>query len=185
MGKPGEIYVKSSNMMHGYYNNPEATRNTIDEDGWLHTGDMGSYDKNGEICICGRLKEIMKFRDYHIAPAEIENILLSHPGVAQVAVVPVPHKIDNERPMAFVVKVPGSQVIYLLCLEIGEKLCHFNFFILIQVTAEELITLSATLDKHKMLSGGVKFINQMPLNHSCKLKRGELVELAKSYAVRL
>lgn len=78
--------------------------------GWLHTGDLGHYNEDGELFITDRLKEIMKYRGHHVSSSEIEQILLDHPAVMDVAVVPIPHDIDNERPMALVKKVPDAQV---------------------------------------------------------------------------
>ena len=79
----------------------------------MHTGDKGYYDENGEIVIVGRYKELMKFRGHHVTPFEIEELLMKHEAVLEVAVVPVSHDIDNERPLAFVKKVPESKVILL------------------------------------------------------------------------
>lgn len=76
----------------------------------MHSGDIGYYDENGEIFIIDRIKEIMKFRGHHVSPNEIEEVLVAHPGVLEVAVVPVPHLLDVERPMAFVKKNPGHNV---------------------------------------------------------------------------
>ena len=81
--------------------------------GWLHSGDIGYYNECGEIFIVDRIKEVMKFRGHHVSPNEIEELLLNHPGVLEVAVVPVPHLLDIERPMAFVKKIPGHNVIKL------------------------------------------------------------------------
>lgn len=71
---------------------------------------MGYYNEKGEIFLTDRLKEVMKYCGHHVAPSEIENLLLTHPAVLEVAVVPVPHDLDCERPMAFVRKVPGAEV---------------------------------------------------------------------------
>lgn len=72
----------------GYYNDPEATRRTIDEDGWLHTGDQGRIDDDDEVFIVDRLKELIKYKGFHIAPAEIEALLVAHPSISEAAVVP-------------------------------------------------------------------------------------------------
>ena len=76
----------------------------------MHTGDLGSYNENGEVVISGRIKLIMKYRYHQVSPFEIENIILQHPDVLEAVVVPIPHEIDTERPMAFVRKNPGSKV---------------------------------------------------------------------------
>lgn len=72
----------------GYLNDPEATRNTIDEGGWLHTGDIGYVDDNEEIFIVDRLKEIIKYKGFQVPPAELEALLIAHPSIAEAAVVP-------------------------------------------------------------------------------------------------
>ena len=72
----------------GYINDPEATRNTIDKDGWLHTGDIGYVDNDDEVFIVDRLKEIIKYKGFQVAPAELEALLITHPNIADAAVVP-------------------------------------------------------------------------------------------------
>ncbi len=98
----GEIWVRGPKMFSGYLNNIEATKETIDSDGWLHTGDIGHYDQNERIFITDRLKEMMKYRENLISPVEIEQFLLTHESVAEVAVVGVKHEIENEWPRAYV-----------------------------------------------------------------------------------
>ena len=72
----------------GYLNNPEATEETIDKDGWLHTGDIGYVDDDDEIFIVDRLKELIKYKCFQVAPAELEAMLIAHSGIADAAVVP-------------------------------------------------------------------------------------------------
>ena len=72
----------------GYVNDPEATARTIDKEGWLHTGDIGLIDDEEELFIVDRLKELIKYKGFQVAPAELEAILLTHPNVSDVAVVP-------------------------------------------------------------------------------------------------
>lgn len=72
----------------GYYNDPEATKNTIDKDGWLHTGDLGYVDDEDELFVVDRLKELIKYKGFHIAPAELEALLIAHPSISEAAVVP-------------------------------------------------------------------------------------------------
>ncbi|CAB0029420.1 unnamed protein product, partial [Trichogramma brassicae] len=98
--KSGEICFKGTSFMSGYYKNPEATKNAFDEDGWFLSGDIGYYDENGEIYIVERIKEMIKCRNYAISPSDIEQLLHTHPGVMEAAVVPMPHEIDIERPIA-------------------------------------------------------------------------------------
>ena len=79
--------VKNGAMLLGYLNDPEATARTIDNDGWLHTGDIGYVDDDDEIFIVDRLKELIKFKGYQVAPAELEALLISHPYIEDAAVV--------------------------------------------------------------------------------------------------
>ena len=89
--------------MKGYLNNPEATARTIDEDGWLHTGDIGYADEDGHFFIVDRVKELIKYKGFQVAPAELEGILLTHPAVADAAVIPLANDEAGEVPKAFVV----------------------------------------------------------------------------------
>lgn len=76
----------------------------------MHSGDIGYVDEDGEFFIVDRIKEILKYRGMQIAPTEIENVLMSHPAVLEVAVIGVPHLLDDEHPLAFVTKKPGTKV---------------------------------------------------------------------------
>ena len=87
----------------GYRDDPEATAATIDADGWLHTGDLGHVDEDGHVFLVDRLKELIKVRGFQVAPAELEAVLVTHPAVADAAVIGVPDERDGERPKAFVV----------------------------------------------------------------------------------
>ena len=99
----GEICFRGPQVMRGYLGNPEATAATIDADGWLHTGDIGHVDADGYFTIVDRLKELIKYKGYQVPPAELEALLLSHPAVADAAVIPVPDDEAGEIPKAFVV----------------------------------------------------------------------------------
>ncbi|MEC4817849.1 MAG: thioester reductase domain-containing protein [Scytonema sp. PMC 1069.18] len=101
--QPGELWVRGPHIMTGYLNNPEATANTIDRDGWFHTGDIVYVDEDGYFYIVDRIKELIKCNGYSIAPAELEAVLLSHPAVADACVVKSPHPSSGEVPKAFVV----------------------------------------------------------------------------------
>ena len=107
VNKKGEIWTRGPQVMKGYLNNPKSTKITIDEDGWLHTGDIGYVDEEGNFFIVDRLKELIKYKGYQVAPAELEALLLTHPLVADVAVIPVADEEAGEIPKAFVVKKPG------------------------------------------------------------------------------
>jgi acyl-CoA synthetase (AMP-forming)/AMP-acid ligase II len=99
----GEIRVRGPQVMKGYLNHEEATRTTIDADGWLGTGDIGYADKDGWFYVVDRLKELIKYKGMQIAPAELEAVLLGHPCVADAAVVPLPDEEAGQVPKAFVV----------------------------------------------------------------------------------
>ncbi|KAL7261361.1 hypothetical protein ACSBR1_006914 [Camellia fascicularis] len=85
---PGEVCVRSPCVMQGYYKNEEETAQTIDEKGWLHTGDIGFIDDDGDVFIVDRIKELIKYKGFQVAPAHLESILLTHPSVADAAVIP-------------------------------------------------------------------------------------------------
>ncbi|KAK7830447.1 4-coumarate--CoA ligase 2 [Quercus suber] len=106
----GEICIRGDQIMKGYVNDPEATARTIDKEGWLHTGDIGLIDDEDELFIVDRLKELIKYKGFQVAPAELEAILLTHPNVSDVAVVPMKDESAGEVPVAFVVRSNGSQV---------------------------------------------------------------------------
>ncbi|XP_010488114.1 PREDICTED: 4-coumarate--CoA ligase 4 [Camelina sativa] len=108
--KSGEICVRGDQLMKGYLNDPEATSGTIDKDGWLHTGDIGFVDDDDEIFIVDRLKELIKFKGYQVAPAELEALLISHPDIDDAAVVGMKDEVADEVPVAFVVRSEGSQL---------------------------------------------------------------------------
>ncbi|KAG6468063.1 4-coumarate--CoA ligase 3-like [Zingiber officinale] len=108
--KSGEICIRGEQIMKGYLNDPEATKNTIDEEGWLHTGDIGLVDDDDEIFIVDRLKEIIKYKGFQVAPAELEALLIAHHDIADAAVVPMKDEAAGEIPVAFVVRSNGSQI---------------------------------------------------------------------------
>jgi acyl-CoA synthetase (AMP-forming)/AMP-acid ligase II len=89
--------------MKGYINNPEATALTVDRDGWLHTGDIARVKENGSLRIVDRVKELIKYKGYQIAPAELEALLLTHRAIADAAVIPLPDEQAGQIPKAFVV----------------------------------------------------------------------------------
>ncbi|KAG2706596.1 hypothetical protein I3760_05G110500 [Carya illinoinensis] len=106
---PGEICVRSQCVMKGYYNNDEETARTIDKKGWLHTGDIGFIDDEGDVFVVDRIKELIKYKGFQVAPAELEAILLTHPSIEDAAVVPLPDEEAGEIPGASVVMAPGAK----------------------------------------------------------------------------
>ncbi|NUB46676.1 AMP-binding protein [Fertoebacter nigrum] len=107
-GQEGELCIRGPQVMKGYLNNPEATARTIDADGWLHTGDVAMFDADGFLFIRDRLKELIKYKGFQVAPAEVEAVLQSHPAIADAAVIGLPDDEAGEVPMAFIVPAPGT-----------------------------------------------------------------------------
>nr|AAL35216.1 4-coumarate:CoA ligase [Amorpha fruticosa] len=103
----GEICIRGDQIMKGYLNDQEATQRTIDKEGWLHTGDIGYIDDDDELFIVDRLKELIKYKGFQVAPAELEALLLSHPKITDAAVVPMKDEAAGEVPVAFVVRSNG------------------------------------------------------------------------------
>ncbi|MFT4088249.1 MAG: AMP-binding protein [Gordonia sp. (in: high G+C Gram-positive bacteria)] len=110
VSEPGELLVRGPNVMVGYLNNDAATAETIEADGWLHTGDMATVDATGCVTIVDRLKELIKYKGYQVPPAELEALLLTHPKVADVAVVGALDAEGEEVPKAFVVVQEGQEL---------------------------------------------------------------------------
>jgi acyl-CoA synthetase (AMP-forming)/AMP-acid ligase II len=102
-GRTGELWARGPQLMRGYRNRREATAATIDQDGWLHTGDLCSFDQDGYLYVVDRLKELIKYKGAQVAPAELEHLLLAHPAVADAVVVPRPDAEAGEVPVAHVV----------------------------------------------------------------------------------
>jgi acyl-CoA synthetase (AMP-forming)/AMP-acid ligase II len=102
-GESGELLIRGPQVMKGYLHNPQATAQAIDPDGWLHTGDIARMDNDGSLRIVDRIKELIKYKGYQIAPAELEGLLLTHPMIADAAVIGLPDEEAGEVPKAFVV----------------------------------------------------------------------------------
>ncbi|XP_014612523.1 PREDICTED: 4-coumarate--CoA ligase 1-like [Polistes canadensis] len=153
----GELCVKGDHiLMLGYYNNLKATNETVDKDGWLHTGDIGYYNEAGDLYVIDRLKELIKYKGYQVSPVEIEVLLLSHPAVKDVAVAGKPDELAGELPTAFIAKQPNSEV-----------------------NPQEIIDfVKNQLSPHKWLRGGVHFLESIPRNSTGKVMRRELRNLA-------
>jgi acyl-CoA synthetase (AMP-forming)/AMP-acid ligase II len=102
-GEPGELWVRGPQVMKGYYNNPDSTRDTLLDGGWLRTGDIAKPDEDGWLFIVDRAKELIKFKGLQVAPAELEAVLVTHPQIADAAVIGIPDEEAGEIPKAFVV----------------------------------------------------------------------------------
>jgi acyl-CoA synthetase (AMP-forming)/AMP-acid ligase II len=110
VGEPGEVLVRGYNIMRGYLDNPEATADAIDREGWLHTGDIAVADEQGNLMITDRKKDMYIVGGFNAYPAEIERIMSAHPSIAQVAIVGVPDDRLGEVGKAFVVATSGQDV---------------------------------------------------------------------------
>lgn len=147
--KEGEICFKGNMVMKGYRNNPDATNSTIDKDGWLHTGDIGYFDKDGDLFVVDRLKELIKYKGFQVAPAELEAILYTHQAVRDACVVGKQDDTSGEVPVAFVVLQPNFKV--------SEK--------------DIMEYVNGRVSSQKKLRGGVRFVSEIPRNPSGKLLR--------------
>ncbi|MGW4562152.1 4-coumarate--CoA ligase family protein [Streptomyces sp. NPDC004561] len=107
-GGAGEILIRGPQVMKGYLGRPDATADMIDADGWLHTGDVGRVDTDGWLFVVDRVKELIKYKGFQVAPAELEALLLAHPGIADAAVIGACNDDGNEVPHAFVVRRPTA-----------------------------------------------------------------------------
>ncbi|KAF9914548.1 hypothetical protein BX616_008065 [Lobosporangium transversale] len=155
VGERGEIWVRGPNVMKGYRNNVKATKDTIDSEGWLHTGDIATVDMDGNFFIVDRLKELIKYKGFQVAPAELEALLLDHPLIIDAAVSGIENKEQaTEVPLAFVVKAPGE----------GQALTEKDI--------QDYV--ASNVAAHKKLRGGVRFIEVIPKSAAGKILRREL-----------
>ncbi|MGW4095347.1 4-coumarate--CoA ligase family protein [Mycobacterium sp. NPDC004974] len=152
LSETGELWFKGPNVMAGYLGNEAATRETIDADGFLHTGDLAQVDSNGCVYVVDRLKELIKYKGYQVPPAELEAVLLGHPGIADAAVIGVQDKESGEEvPKAFVVKQPSSEL-----------------------SADEVMAFVAGLVAPYKKVRQVEFIEAIPKSSAGKILRREL-----------
>ena len=145
----GEVLVRGYSVMQGYLDDPKATAEAIDSDGWLHTGDLGTMDERGYLKIIGRKKDMFIVGGFNAYPAEIENYLLEHPAVAQVAVIGVPDERLGQVGKAFVVRRAP-------------------------VTEEELIAWSRERMAGYKAPRYVEFLEELPLNATGKVDKAKL-----------
>jgi long-chain acyl-CoA synthetase len=151
-GEVGELLVRGPHVMQGYWKAPEETARAL-RDGWLHTGDIASTDADGFVYIVDRKKEMIKYKGFGIAPAELEALLHEHPAVVDCAVVPRKDPDAGEIPRAFVVRAPGATV-----------------------TAEELMQFVAGRVATYKQVRAVTFVDEIPKNPSGKILRRVLRE---------
>ena len=131
----GELWIRGPQVMKGYLNNDEATKITIDPDGWLHTGDIGYVDNDGYFFLVDRLKELIKYKGFQVPPAELEAVLLNHPAVADAAVIPVADEEAGEIPKAYVVlkeKVGEDEIMSF----VAERVAPYKKIRLVEVIDE-------------------------------------------------
>ncbi|MFC0297181.1 AMP-binding protein [Geobacillus jurassicus] len=155
-GVQGELCTRGYHVMKGYYNNPEATKEAIDEDGWLHTGDLATMDESGYCRITGRLKDMIIRGGENIYPREIEEFLYKHPKILDVQVVGVPDEVYGEEVMAWIILKDGETA-----------------------TAEEIREFCrGNISRHK-IPRYIEFTDSYPMTASGKIQKFKLREMAK------
>ncbi|GER26131.1 4-coumarate--CoA ligase family protein [Striga asiatica] len=157
VNRTGELWLRGPSIMKGYLSNEEATASTLDSNGWLKTGDLCYIDDGGFIFVVDRLKELIKYKGYQVAPAELEAVLLTHPEIADAAVIPFPDAEVGQFPMAYVVRKKGSTL----------PESHVMDFIAKQVAPYKRVR-------------RVAFVGSIPKNPSGKILRKDLIKLAVS-----
>lgn len=152
---PGEILVRGYMIMQGYYNRPEETARTIDDQGWLHTGDMGMIRRDGHLRFVGRFKEMLKTGGENVDPMEVEGYLLGHPAIHQVAIVGYPDERLSEVGVAFIHVEPGQSL-----------------------NADEVIEYCKGKIATFKIPRHVVFVDEYPMTGSGKIKKVVLKEMA-------
>ncbi|OAG43121.1 hypothetical protein AYO21_02740 [Fonsecaea monophora] len=169
-GTVGELHVRGPNVFLGYHHNPAATAECLSPTGWFRTGDVGYMDAQGNLFLTDRVKELIKYKGFQVAPAELEGYLLEHPLVADCAVVGVQSaQLGTEVPRAYIVPAGGAA---------GDNGSSSDLD-----RAKLIIAwLNSRVANHKKLRGGVKFVQQIPKTASGKILRRILKEQAKAEA---
>ncbi|MEX2293253.1 MAG: FadD3 family acyl-CoA ligase [Acidimicrobiales bacterium] len=157
-GEAGEIMVRGYNVMREYFEDPEQTAATIDVDGWLHTGDVGTMDADGYLTITDRKKDMFITGGFNVYPAEVERLLLTHPAIAQAALIGVDDERMGEVGLAFVVAAVGTSLV-----------------------AEDVIAWAREHMANFKIPRQVHLVDALPMNASNKVLKIELRELAAQY----
>lgn len=156
-GEVGELYMRGPNIFLGYHNNPAATADCLSPDGWFRTGDVGYQDKDGNFYITDRVKELIKYKGFQVAPAELEGILIDNDAIDDVAVVGIESEAHGtEVPLAFVVRSAKSKA----------SGCSAE-----EEAASIISWLDGKVAYHKRLRGGVRFVDTIPKSPSGKILR--------------
>ncbi|PYH99613.1 acetyl-CoA synthetase-like protein [Aspergillus ellipticus CBS 707.79] len=168
-GQVGELYMRGPNVFLGYHNNPAATADCLSSDGWFRTGDVGYQDEQGNFYITDRVKELIKYKGFQVAPAELEGILVDNEAVDDVAVIGIESEAHGtEVPLAYVVRSAQS-----LSTSTPAP----------QVATDIVKWLDAKVAYHKKLRGGVWFVDEIPKSASGKILRRLLKKKAKEEGV--
>ncbi|KAH9211201.1 4-coumarate-CoA ligase [Leptodontidium sp. 2 PMI_412] len=164
VGEDGEFWVKGPNVFPGYLNNLEATARCMTDDGYMKTGDIGHITKEGHVYITDRLKELIKYKGFQVAPAELEGLLVGHEQVADVCVLGVwQADQETEVPRAYVVKSPAAKDVEDAVLE--KQIASW---------------VGAKVAGHKKLRGGVRFVDEIPKSAAGKILRRILRDKVKA-----
>lgn len=172
-GSTGELYIRGPNIFKGYHKNPSATAAAITQDGYFRTGDIGHVDPQGNFYITDRVKELIKYKGFQVAPAELEGILVSHPDIEDVAVIGVYDESQaSEVPRAFVVLRSTSTGQVGVNKKNDNNQHTSNYEVGSMKKEEEIkIWLEARVAGYKKLRGGIKFVEQIPRSPSGKILR--------------
>jgi acyl-CoA synthetase (AMP-forming)/AMP-acid ligase II len=136
-GEDGEVWIRGPQVMRGYLGDEQSTADTLDADGWLHTGDIGHADEDGWFYLVDRLKELIKVKGFQVAPAELEAVLLDHPEIADAAVIASPDEEAGEVPKAFVVVADGSSLdADAIRAFVAERVASYKQVRLVELTTE-------------------------------------------------
>nr|ADE75597.1 unknown [Picea sitchensis] len=153
----GELWLRGPTIMKGYLGNDEATASALDTEGWLKTGDLCYIEEEGFLFVVDRIKELIKYKAFQVAPAELEELLLSNQEISDAAVIPYPDDEAGQIPMAFVVRKSDSNL-----------------------SEEDVINfVSKQVSPYKKIRR-VAFVNSIPKSPSGKILRKDLIHQALS-----